>query len=97
MLVVEGGIPADLAIIVGHARGDALGGELDADGIVVGNRGDKAQVLQAVVRQNGTWRLLYEEACGPGDQEVTVCDAAWEEGVRGGGLFVGVGVEGITG
>ncbi len=42
VLVAEGSIPADLAIVVGHARGDSLRCEPDADGISVGDRGDKA-------------------------------------------------------
>src|SRR5699024_7194553 len=44
VLVEQLSVPADLTVGVGDARGDALGGQLDADGVVVGDRGDEAQV-----------------------------------------------------
>src|SRR5699024_6144673 len=97
VLVVQHGVPADLAVVIGDARGDALGGQFDADGVVVGHRGDEAEVLQAVVGQDGARLWLNEEAGGPGDQQVAVGDATWEERVGHGGLLVHVGVEGVAG
>lgn len=45
VLVKEHRIPADFAILFGDSWGDALGGQLHADRVIVGDRGDKAQVL----------------------------------------------------
>ena len=50
LLVVEHGIPADFAVTIGDARGDALSGELYADGIVIGH-GMDAEVWKIQLRE----------------------------------------------
>lgn len=60
ILVVEGGVPADFAVVIGHTWGNSLGGELNAHGVIVSHRLDKAQVFQAVVGKDWTWSRFDE-------------------------------------
>ena len=75
----------------------SLAGEADAEGVAGVDRGEEAQVVDAVVGEHRARGRVDEEAGGEGDDQVAVGDAAVEEGVRLRRGLVHVGVEGVAG
>src|SRR6202035_2690959 len=90
------GVPAHLTVVP-RARANLLAGQCHGELVTGVDRGEEAQVVEAVIREYRTRVRLDEQARREGQDQVAVSDAAVEERVGRRGLLVHVRVERVPG
>ncbi len=97
ILVRDLGVPAHLAVARVAAQGLLLAGEPHGHRVVVIERRQEAQIVDAVIREHGPEIGIDEQPRRERHDQVAVRDAALEERVLLRGFLVHVRIEGVAG